>query len=291
MQLFKFNMRSSNQYYRKRGLKLFLAVLVLWFILDFVLIGSFNGESSVPPRKQNVKKELTSSEIRKVDELIQNKVKEQINRDIEEEKKNIFKINHQKELEILEENIKKDLRKEIEKEVEEELKINEKKDIERQERIKRRRQQLEKMQKMRPTIEVNQEQHGLINEEEEGDPNEEETKEEQNKEESEEDKEREDIDEENEEKEDIDEENEEKSGEEKREEKSEFSDEFLISYEPLNSLIKNDMNLPGENGRSVRLNPKQKSLSEKTFHENEFNVVVSDLIALDRSIPDTRPEQ
>ena len=48
---------------------------------------------------------------------------------------------------------------------------------------------------------------------------------------------------------------------------------------------------PGENGSPVHLEGKEKELGKETYHENEFNVVISDKIAMDRSIPDNRVEE
>lgn len=57
------------------------------------------------------------------------------------------------------------------------------------------------------------------------------------------------------------------------------------------SLEKNNpSDWPGENGRPVVIPDKLKKEAEKRFVENQFNVVASDLIALNRSIPDQRSE-
>ena len=45
---------------------------------------------------------------------------------------------------------------------------------------------------------------------------------------------------------------------------------------------------PGENGVAVTVAPEEKQLAEKLWKNASFNVLVSDKIALDRSIPDTR---
>jgi hypothetical protein len=52
----------------------------------------------------------------------------------------------------------------------------------------------------------------------------------------------------------------------------------------------NPPNWPGENGRAVVIPPHLKSESEKRFKENQFNIVASDLTALNRTIPDQRSE-
>lgn len=46
---------------------------------------------------------------------------------------------------------------------------------------------------------------------------------------------------------------------------------------------------PGEQGQPVYLAPEEEELSRKIFEENKHNGLVSDKIARDRSIPDTRP--
>lgn len=47
---------------------------------------------------------------------------------------------------------------------------------------------------------------------------------------------------------------------------------------------------PGENGRGVVIPENLKKESEKRFKENQFNIVASDLMALNRSVPDQRSE-
>jgi hypothetical protein len=47
---------------------------------------------------------------------------------------------------------------------------------------------------------------------------------------------------------------------------------------------------PGENGRGVVIPDHLKKESERRFKENQFNIVASDLAALNRSIPDQRSE-
>lgn len=48
---------------------------------------------------------------------------------------------------------------------------------------------------------------------------------------------------------------------------------------------------PGQGGLPVVLNDSQKVEAAKRFYENEFNVVVSDAISVNRSIPDVRPRK
>ena len=52
----------------------------------------------------------------------------------------------------------------------------------------------------------------------------------------------------------------------------------------------NPISWPGENGRGVIIPSDLKEKSEKRFKENQFNIVASDLIALNRSVPDQRSE-
>jgi hypothetical protein len=47
---------------------------------------------------------------------------------------------------------------------------------------------------------------------------------------------------------------------------------------------------PGENGRSVSIPQHLKAESDKRFKENQFNIVASDLVALNRSVPDQRSD-
>lgn len=61
--------------------------------------------------------------------------------------------------------------------------------------------------------------------------------------------------------------------------KEDYSDEKL-----------NPTNWPGENGRGVVIPSNLKKQSEKRFTENQFNVVASELIALNRNVPDQRSQ-
>ena len=54
---------------------------------------------------------------------------------------------------------------------------------------------------------------------------------------------------------------------------------------------KNPGHWPGENGRAVVIPDKLKADSEKRFKENQFNIVASDITALNRSVPDQRSER
>ncbi|XP_063964614.1 polypeptide N-acetylgalactosaminyltransferase 1-like [Lytechinus pictus] len=46
---------------------------------------------------------------------------------------------------------------------------------------------------------------------------------------------------------------------------------------------------PGEMGKPVIIEPEKKAESERLWHINEFNLMASDRIALNRSLPDVRP--
>ena len=48
---------------------------------------------------------------------------------------------------------------------------------------------------------------------------------------------------------------------------------------------------PGENGAPVTLSPDEEKLAEQKWKNASFNVVASDKIAMDRSIPDTRRKE
>jgi len=50
----------------------------------------------------------------------------------------------------------------------------------------------------------------------------------------------------------------------------------------------NPSNWPGEGGRAVVIPNNLKDEAKKRFKENQFNIVASDLIALNRSINDQR---
>jgi hypothetical protein len=52
----------------------------------------------------------------------------------------------------------------------------------------------------------------------------------------------------------------------------------------------NPSSWPGENGKSVVIPDNLKAEAEKRFKENNFNIVASDLIALNRSVGDRRPK-
>jgi hypothetical protein len=52
--------------------------------------------------------------------------------------------------------------------------------------------------------------------------------------------------------------------------------------------VTNPPDWPGEGGEAVEIPGHLKEESERRFKENQFNIVASELIALNRSIPDNR---
>lgn len=52
----------------------------------------------------------------------------------------------------------------------------------------------------------------------------------------------------------------------------------------------NPSSWPGENGKPVVIPKQLKKEAEDRFKENQFNVVASELVALNRSVPDQRSE-
>ncbi|KAI6177009.1 Polypeptide N-acetylgalactosaminyltransferase [Aphelenchoides bicaudatus] len=61
-----------------------------------------------------------------------------------------------------------------------------------------------------------------------------------------------------------------------------------LTKEEINANNYNPINHYGENGHAVRLSTKEELESEKTFGINQFNLYISDRIALNRSLPDVR---
>ena len=53
--------------------------------------------------------------------------------------------------------------------------------------------------------------------------------------------------------------------------------------------LPDNVNGPGENGRSVNTRPEEEELVKQGWKEAEFNQYVSDRISFERSIPETRP--
>lgn len=73
-----------------------------------------------------------------------------------------------------------------------------------------------------------------------------------------------------------------------RNEKYDFLKQIKKWHKTEQVRVKNPVYWPGENGKGVEIPEHLKEESEKRFKENQFNVVASELIALDRSIPDLR---
>lgn len=68
-----------------------------------------------------------------------------------------------------------------------------------------------------------------------------------------------------------------------------ISGEYFV--EDYSSVVTNPLDWPGEQGRGVSIPDELKELENKRFKENQFNILVSDLIALNRSLPDQRNEK
>jgi hypothetical protein len=54
---------------------------------------------------------------------------------------------------------------------------------------------------------------------------------------------------------------------------------------------KNPIDWPGEQGKGVVIPANMKQIADKRFKENQFNIVASEIIALDRTIPDGREKE
>jgi hypothetical protein len=67
------------------------------------------------------------------------------------------------------------------------------------------------------------------------------------------------------------------------------SDEYFVedySNQPINP-----QDWPGEQGKAVRIDNRLKDIAKKRFEENQFNIMASEMIAINRSLPDTRNEK
>jgi hypothetical protein len=69
-----------------------------------------------------------------------------------------------------------------------------------------------------------------------------------------------------------------------------FLNKLKLWFKEKPSEAKNPSDWPGEGGRGVVIPPKLKPIADKRFAENQFNIVASELIALNRSIPDQRSQ-
>ncbi|KAL1427989.1 hypothetical protein MTO96_000329 [Rhipicephalus appendiculatus] len=56
-------------------------------------------------------------------------------------------------------------------------------------------------------------------------------------------------------------------------------------------LGENPSDWPGERGRGVEIGPEEEALKKEKFKLNQFNLLASDRIALNRSLPDVRLEK
>lgn len=68
-----------------------------------------------------------------------------------------------------------------------------------------------------------------------------------------------------------------------------ISEEYFV--EDYSNMITNPIYWPGERGRAVEIPDELKELEKKRFEENQFNILASDLMALNRSLPDRRIEK
>ena len=69
-----------------------------------------------------------------------------------------------------------------------------------------------------------------------------------------------------------------------------YTSKQLVEWTPVN-LIHNPKTWPGENGVGVTIPKKDEALKNEKFVINQFNILASDQIALNRSIRDVRMEQ
>lgn len=67
-----------------------------------------------------------------------------------------------------------------------------------------------------------------------------------------------------------------------------FKDILVDDY---SDLVTNPPFWPGERGQSVRIPAELKELEKQRFNENQFNILASDMIALNRGLPDWRHEK
>ena len=68
-----------------------------------------------------------------------------------------------------------------------------------------------------------------------------------------------------------------------------LDEEYLI--EDYSDVPVNPSDWPGEEGRAVVIPDELRELEIKRFEENQFNILASDMVALNRYIPDKRNEK
>lgn len=73
-----------------------------------------------------------------------------------------------------------------------------------------------------------------------------------------------------------------------RNDRLKFMDKLKMWFKEEIPEEKNPSSWPGENGRGVSIPEDLKAESERRYKENQFNIVASDMIALNRSLPDQR---
>lgn len=66
-----------------------------------------------------------------------------------------------------------------------------------------------------------------------------------------------------------------------------YSRAELHRWEPAQPVRENS-NRPGEMGRAIRIPPEDEAKQKKLFEINQFNLMASDMIALNRSLKDVR---
>lgn len=69
-----------------------------------------------------------------------------------------------------------------------------------------------------------------------------------------------------------------------------YSDSQLHEWEPV-VLKKNPSSWPGENGKGVKTPKEEEEEKKEKFKLNQFNILASDRIALNRSLPNVNMEQ
>lgn len=66
-----------------------------------------------------------------------------------------------------------------------------------------------------------------------------------------------------------------------------YSSDKLHFWEPASN-VRENRGKPGEMGKAVKLSPQMERLAQDQFKLNQFNVLASDVISLNRSLPDVR---